>query len=133
MELRLRFPLGAGGPLGRASELAARHPSYRVEGAADGARVSVLLDLPADWRLLDELSSLLRGEEVSYTADGAPVSGEELFGGLRCFLRKQRSGKTAREWCTPSSLGDRQLFPCRQIRIYAVSYTHLTLPTTPYV
>ncbi len=124
MELRLRFPLGAGGPLGRASELAARHPSYRVEGAADGARVSVLLDLPADWRLLDELSSLLRGEEVSYTADGAPVSGEELFGGLRCFLRKQRSGKTAREWCTPSSLGDRQLFPCRQIRIY--DNDHLT-------
>lgn len=120
----MRFPLGASGPLGCASEIAARHPSYRVEGGGDGARVSVRLELPGDWRLLDDFSTLLRGEEVSYAADGTPVPGEELLRGLRCFLRKQRSGKTAREWCTPASLGDRQLFPCRQIRVY--DNDHLT-------
>ncbi|WP_219973839.1 ATP-binding protein [Rubrobacter xylanophilus] len=124
MELQVRFPLGANGPLGRASALAARHPSYRVEGAEGGVRVSVRLELPGDWRLLDDFSTLLRGEEVSYAADGTAVSAEELFGGLRCFLRKQRAGRTAREWCTPASLGDRQLFPCRQIRVY--DNDHLT-------
>jgi len=119
MKVHVSFPLGSEGTLGRAAATAARHPSYRVEGVNGTARASVDLDLPSDWRPLDELSGLLRGEnEAEYTADGAPIPGEELFGGLRCFFRKQRSGKSAREWCTPSSLEDKQLFSCRQIRIY---------------
>jgi len=105
--------------------VASRHPSYRVEGANGSARVSVELDLPADWRLVDDFSGLLRGEgEAGYAADGTPLSGEELFAGLRCFLRKQRSGTPAREWCTPLSLSDKQLFPCKQIRVY--DNDHLT-------
>jgi transitional endoplasmic reticulum ATPase len=83
------------------------------------------LDLPADWRPLDELSVLLRGERgAEYVADGVAVSGEELFDGLRCFLRKGRSGKTAAEWCTPRNLADKQLFACKQIRVY--DNDHLT-------
>jgi transitional endoplasmic reticulum ATPase len=39
-------------------------------------------------------------------------------------LRKQRSGTPAREWCTPRSLSDKQLFPCKQIRVY--DNDHLT-------
>src|SRR5919199_1393441 len=119
MKVRVGFPLGSEGPLGRAAAVAAHHPSYRVEGANGSARVSVELDLPDDWRLLDDFSGLLRGEgRAEYAADGAAVSGEELFGGLRCFLRKQRSGTPAREWCTPSKLADKQLFPCKQIHVY---------------
>ena len=113
------------GHLGRAAAVAARHPSYRVEGANGSAGVWVDLDLPADWRLVDDFSVLLRGERgAEYEADGTPLSGEELFGGLRCFLRKQRSGTPAREWCTPGSLSDKQLFPCKQIRVY--DNDHLT-------
>ena len=119
MKVRVGFPLGSEGPLGRAAAVAAHHPSYRVEGANGSTRVSVELDLPDDWRLLDDFSGLLRGEgRAEYAADGVAVSGEELFGGLRCFLRKQRSGTPAREWCTPSKLADKQLFPCKQIHVY---------------
>src|ERR687885_45877 len=125
MNLTVGFPLRSEGHLGRAVALASRHPSYHVEGVNGRARVSVDLDLPSDWRLLDDFSGLLRGEgEAEYAADGAPLSADELFGGLRCFLRKQRSGKAAREWCTPASLADKQLFPCRQIRVY--DNDHLT-------
>jgi transitional endoplasmic reticulum ATPase len=117
--------LSSEGHLGRAAAVAARHPSYRVEGANGSAGVWVDLDLPADWRLVDDFSVLLRGERgAEYEADGTPLSGEELFGGLRCFLRKQRSGTPAREWCTPGSLSDKQLFPCKQIRVY--DNDHLT-------
>src|ERR671915_1215680 len=125
MKVRVGFPLGSDGPLGRAAAVAAGHHSYRVEGVNGSARVSVELNLPDDWRLLDDFSGLLRGEErVEYAADGAALSGEELFGGLRCFLRKQRSGTPAREWCTPSKLADKQLFPCKQIHVY--DNDHLT-------
>ncbi|HEY0127733.1 MAG TPA: AAA family ATPase, partial [Rubrobacteraceae bacterium] len=77
------------------------------------------------WRLLDDFSGLLRGEgRAEYAADGAALSGEELFDGLRCFLRKQRSGASARDWCTPGKLADKQLFPCKQIHLY--DNDHLT-------
>jgi transitional endoplasmic reticulum ATPase len=125
MLLEISFPLGADGPLGRAATVASRHPSYRVEGANGSGRARLRLDLPADWRPLDELSVLLRGERgAEYVAGGVPVSGEELFEGLRCFLRKGRSGKTAAEWCTPRNLADKQLFACKQIRVY--DNEHLT-------
>ncbi|HET7478167.1 MAG TPA: AAA family ATPase [Rubrobacteraceae bacterium] len=121
----MSFPLIPDGPLGRAASIASRHPSYRVEGANGTARVNLGLDLPADWRPLDDLSNLLRGEKrVDYTADGVALSGEELFDGLRCFLRKQRSGASSREWCTPKSLEGKQLFPCKQIHVY--DNDHLT-------
>src|SRR5918992_191392 len=125
MKVSVGFPLGTDGPLGRAAAAATRHPSYRVEGVNGSARVSVELDLPDDWRLLDDFSSLLRGEEgAEYAANGASVSGDELFEGLRCFLRKQRSGASARDWCTPARLADKQLFPCKQIHLY--DNDHLT-------
>ncbi len=125
MKLRVGFPLGSDGPLGRAAAAAAGHPSYAVEGADGAARVSVVLELPDDWRLLDDLSGLLREEErAEYAADGEEIPGEELFRGLRCFLRKQRSGTPAREWCTPGKLADKQLFPCKQIHVY--DNDHLT-------
>ena len=125
MKVRIDFPLSSEGALGRASGAAARHPSYGVEADNGSARVAVELDLPSDWRLLDDFSGLLRGErEARYAADGAAVSGDELFGGLRCFLRKQRSGAASRDWCTPEKLADKQLFPCRQIRLY--DNDHLT-------
>src|SRR5215212_1591497 len=125
MLVRVGFPLRPEGHLGRAAALASGHPSYHVEGANGTGRVCVDLDLPSDWRLLDNFSGLLRGEgDAEYAADGASLSAEELFGGLRCFLRKQRSGRAAREWCTPPSLADKQLFPCRQIRVY--DNDHLT-------
>ncbi len=115
----MRFPLSSEGPLGRAASVAARHPSYRIEGENGTAKVEVELDLPEDWRPLDDLRELLRGDrESEYTADGVALSGEELFGGLGCFLRKQRRGVSAREWCTPKKLGGKQLFPCKQIRVY---------------
>src|SRR3712207_9170085 len=96
MKVRVGFPLGSDGPLGRAAAAADGHPSYRVEGTNGSARVSVELNLPDDWRLLDDFSGLLRGEgRAEYAADGASISGEELFDGLRCFLRKQRSGTPA--------------------------------------
>jgi transitional endoplasmic reticulum ATPase len=125
MKVRVGFPLSPDGPLGRAAAVAASHPSYRVEGVNGSARVSVELNLPDDWRLLDDFSGLLRGERrAEYAADGTVLPGEELFGGLRCFLRKQRSGTPAREWCTPSKLADKQLFPCKQIHVY--DNDHLT-------
>src|ERR687890_986197 len=125
MLVRVGFPLRSEGHLGRAAALASGHPSYHVEGANGTGRVCVDLDLPSDWWLLDNFSGLLRGEgDAEYATGGASLSADELFGGLRCFLRKQRSGKAAREWCTPLSLADKQLFPCRQIRIY--DNDHLT-------
>lgn len=118
-KVQVSFPLGSGGLLGRATTVAARHPTYRVEGQNGAARVAVDLELPEDWRPLEEFSVLLRGERrAEYAADGVAISGEELFAGLRCFLRKQRSGTPAREWCTPRSLEGKQLFPCRQIHVY---------------
>ncbi len=125
MHLRVGFPLRSEGHLGRAAALASRHSSYHVGGANGTARVSVELDLPSDWRLLDNFSGLLRGEnDAEYAVEGTSLSAEELFVGLRCFLRKQRSGAAAREWCTPGSLDGKQLFPCRQIRVY--DNDHLT-------
>ena len=125
MKVRVNFPLASEGRLERAATAASGHASYRVSGVNGEARVSVELDLPADWRIVDDFSGLLRGEGgAEYAADGTPLSGEELFGGLRCFLRKQRSGTPAREWCTPGSLSDKQLFPCKQIRVF--DNDHLT-------
>jgi transitional endoplasmic reticulum ATPase len=125
MHLRVDFPLRSEGHLGRAAALASRHPSYHVEGVNGTAKISVDLDLPSDWRLLDDFSGLLRGErDAEYSTEGNPISADELFGGLRCFLRKQRSGTAAKEWCTPDSLAGKQLFPCRQIRVY--DNDHLT-------
>jgi transitional endoplasmic reticulum ATPase len=125
MKVRVDFPLASEGHLGRAAAAAAGHASYGVSGSNGRARASVELDLPDDWRLLDDFSGLLRGEkEAGYAADGKPISGEELFAGMRCFLRKQRSGTTARDWCTPKHLEDKQLFPCRQIHLY--DNDHLT-------
>ncbi len=115
----MRFPLSSEGPLGRASSVAARHPSYRIEGENGTAKVAVELELPEDWRPLDDLRTLLRGErESEYAADGVTLSGEELFRGLGCFLRKQRRGVSERDWCTPEKLGSKQLFPCKQIHVY---------------
>src|SRR5918992_1097084 len=95
MHVRVGFPLRSEGHLGRAVALASRHPSYRVEGVNGSARVCVDLDLPSDWRLLDDFSGLLRGEvDTEYAADGASLS------------------------------ADKQLFPCRQIRVY--DNDHLT-------
>ena len=125
MNLRVDFPLGSEGHLGRAAALASRHPTYHVEGVNGTARVSVDLDLPSDWKLLDDFSGLLRGEgDAEYATEGNLISADELYGGLRCFLRKQRSGVAAKEWCTPDSLAGKQLFPCRQIRVY--DNDHLT-------
>lgn len=119
VRVRMRFPLSLEGALGRATSVAARHPSYRIEDENGAARVAVELKLPEEWLSLDELRTLLRGErEAEYAADGASLSGEELFGGLGCFLRKQRGGTSAREWCTPGKLADKQLFPCKQIHVY---------------
>src|SRR4028119_485811 len=125
MKVRVDFPLASEGHLGRAAAAAAGHASYGVSGSNSLARASVELDLPDDWRLLDDFSGLLRGEkEAGYAANGKPISGEELFAGMRCFLRKQRSGTAARDWCTPKHLEDKQLFPCRQIHLY--DNDHLT-------
>jgi ATPase family associated with various cellular activities (AAA)/AAA+ lid domain len=125
MKVHMSFPLSPDGPLGRAAAVAARHPSYKVEGVNGTARVCIDLDLPADWRPLDDLSVLLRGEkEAEYAADGVALPADELFGGLRCFLRKQRSGTPAKDWCTPRSLADKQLFACKQIHVY--DNDHLT-------
>ena len=115
----MRFPLSSEGPLGRAASVAARLPSYRIEGENGAAKVAVELALPEDWRPLDDLGTLLRGERgAEYVADGVALGGEELFGGLGCFLRKQRRGMSARDWCTPKKLDGKQLFPCKQIRVY---------------
>ena len=115
----MRFPLSSEGPLERAASVAARLPSYRIEGENGTAKVTVELDLPEDWRPLDDLGSLLRGErEAEYAADGVALGGEELFRGLGCFLRKQRRGTSARDWCTPKKLEGKQIFPCKQIRVY---------------
>ena len=125
MKLQIGFPLASEGPLGRAGAAAARHPSYTVEGVNGTARVGVNLDLPSDWRLLDDFAVLLRGEKTAeYVMDGALVPAAELFNGLRCFIRKQRTGKAAKDWCTPGSLADKQLFPCKQIHVY--DNDHLT-------
>ncbi|MDX6379866.1 MAG: hypothetical protein QOI57_890, partial [Rubrobacteraceae bacterium] len=61
----MRFPLSSEGPLGRAASVAARHPSYRIEGENGTARVAIELELPEDWRPLDDLWVLLRGEQES--------------------------------------------------------------------
>ena len=119
----MRFPLSSEGSLARAASVAAPHPSYRIEGpngASGGTpKVVVELVLPEDWRSLDDLRTLLRGErETEYAVDDIAVSGDELFAGLGCFLRKQHRGTPAREWCTPKKLGDKQIFPCKQIRVY---------------
>jgi transitional endoplasmic reticulum ATPase len=125
MKVRVGFPLGSDSPLRRAAAVAASHPSYKLEGANGSARVSVLLNLPDDWQLLNDFSGLLRGERrAEYAVDGEEISEEGLFGGLRCFLRKQRSGTPARDWCTPRKLADKQLFPCKQIHVY--DNDHLT-------
>ncbi|MBA2692662.1 MAG: AAA family ATPase [Rubrobacter sp.] len=123
MNLQLSFPLASNGPLGRAASVASSHPSYEVDGS--GGNVSVSLELPKDWRSADELSSLLRSERLaSFVVNGEEVPHGELAGGIRCFFRKQRSGKAAKDWCTPRNIEDRQLFPCRQIRVY--DNDHLT-------
>ena len=115
----MRFPLSPKGALARAASVAARHPSYRIEGENGAARVAVELKLPEEWRPLCDLQTLLRGERsAEYAADGIALSGDELFEGLGCFLRKQRRGTPAREWCTPKRLAGKQLFPCKQIRVY---------------
>jgi hypothetical protein len=62
MKVKVAFPLASEGHLGRAAAAAAGHASYGVSGANGRARVSVELDLPDDWRLLDDFSGLLRGE-----------------------------------------------------------------------
>ncbi len=119
----MRFPFASEGALERAASVAARHPSYRIEGS-NGAvgvipKVAVELELPDEWRPLDDLRVLLRGErDAEYAADGVALSGEELFAGLGCFLRKQRRDRTALEWCTPKKLAGKQLFSCKQIRVY---------------
>ncbi|WP_205544073.1 ATP-binding protein [Rubrobacter indicoceani] len=121
----ISFPLAPDGPLGKAASLAAEHPSYHVVGENGTSLVGVSLDPAADWRVLEELSPLLRGESrATFRLGGEPVSREELFGGLRCFFRKQRSGKGAKNWCTPKNMASRQLFPCRQVRVY--DNDHLT-------
>ena len=115
----MKFPLRSDGALAKAASVAARHPSYRIEGENGSARVGVELTLPDEWRPVDELRGYLRGEgQAEYAADGVVVGAEELFGGLSCFMRKQRSGTPAREWCTPQQLSGKQLFSCRQIRVY---------------
>jgi transitional endoplasmic reticulum ATPase len=119
VRVQMIFPLSSEGPLGRAASVAARLPSYRIEGENGRAKVAVELELPEDWRPVDDLGTLLRGErEAEYAADGVALDGEELFGGLGCFLRKQRRGTSARDWCTPKKLQGKQIFPCKQIRIY---------------
>lgn len=111
------------GVLGRAASVASRHPSYRVEGVNGTARAMVNLDLPSDWRSLEDFSRLLRTEKsAEYLADGAPVEGDELFAGLKCFFRKQRSDASSKDWCTPRSLEGRQLFPCKQVHVYDNDY-----------
>ena len=115
----MRFPLSSKGALGRAASVVARHPSYRIEDENGAAKVAIELKLPEEWRPLYDLRTLLRGERsAEYAVDGVALSGDELFGGLGCFLRKQRRGTPAREWCTPRKLAGKQLFPCKQIRVY---------------
>ena len=119
----MRFPLNTEGVLGRAASIAARYPSYRIEGengtTGGSPKASVELVLPEDWGPLDDLRTLLQGErEAEYAVDGVVLSADALFGGLGCFLRKQRRGRSAREWCTPKKLGSKQIFPCKQIRVY---------------
>jgi transitional endoplasmic reticulum ATPase len=119
VRVRMSFPLSPEGALRQAASVAARHPSYRIEGENGAARVAVELKLPEEWRSLDDLRALLRGEHsAEYAADGIALSGDELFGGLGCFLRKQRRGTPTREWCTPKKLDGKQLFPCKQIHVY---------------
>jgi transitional endoplasmic reticulum ATPase len=127
VRIGMKFPLSAEGVLGRAASIAARHPSYRIvggNGASEGAAKAIVeLELPEEWLALDDLRMLLQGErEAEYEADGVSLSPNALFGGLGCFLRKQRRGTSAREWCTPKKLGDKQLFPCKQIRLYDNDY-----------
>jgi len=123
VRVRMRFPLSTEGVLGRAASIAARYPSYRIEGengtTGGSPKASVELVLPEDWGPLDDLRTLLQGErEAEYAVDGVVLSADALFGGLGCFLRKQRRGRSAREWCTPKKLGSKQIFPCKQIRVY---------------
>lgn len=121
----ISFPLASDGPLGRAAQLAAAHSTYRIEGENGTSLVNVSLDPRVDWKTLEDLSPLLRGERrATFRLGGDPVSREELFGGLRCYIRKQRSGKSAKDWCSPKSASGRQLFPCKQVRVY--DNDHLT-------
>src|SRR5918999_405128 len=69
MLVRVGFPLRSEGHLGRAAALASGHPSYHVEGANGTGRVCVDLDLPSDWRLLDDFSGLLRSEGDAFEVD----------------------------------------------------------------
>ena len=72
--------MSSNGLLGRAAAVAARHSSYRVEGRDGAARAVVDLNLPSDWRSLEEFSGLLAGEKkAEYAVDGASISGKELF------------------------------------------------------
>ncbi len=121
--MQVSFRLKSEGVLGRAASVASRHPSYRVEGANGTARAMVDLDLPSDWRPLEDFSRLLRTEKsAEYLADGGPIEGDELFAGLKCFFRKQRSDASSKDWCTPRSLEGRQLFPCKQVHVYDNDY-----------
>ena len=83
MKVAVGFPLSSDGPLGRASAVAAGHPSYRVEGVNGSARVSVELALPVSWQLLDAFSGLLRGEgRAEYVANGTAI-GPVFLAGIR--------------------------------------------------
>jgi transitional endoplasmic reticulum ATPase len=119
MKVEITFPLSPVGVLRKAAAIASRHSSYRISGRNGDARAAVELELPDDWREYDRLRRLLRSESsVEYAADGEPVPAEELADGLRCFLRKQRSGTEQKDWCTPPFLNDRQIFPCKKIHVY---------------
>ncbi|MDN5696653.1 MAG: AAA family ATPase [Rubrobacter sp.] len=120
MRVQIRFPLRSEGPSRRAASLAAESSTYRsyASNVSGSPEASVELDLPEGWRKLDSLMHLLRGEAAGYAIDGEEVPAGELREGLRCFFRKQRSGASAGQWCTPKSLEGKQLFGCRQIHVY---------------
>ncbi len=123
LKVKVKFPLRPEGPLRKAAVLAAKHPSYRSEPVNGTAKASVELELPEVWQDLDRIMEFLRAEpEAEYEADGVAVAAGDLSEGLRCFFRKQRSGTAAKEWCTPRQLSDKQLFPCKQIRVYDNEY-----------
>ena len=120
MRVQIRFPIRADGPSRKAATLAAESPTYRSY-ASEGSgspEAFVDLELPEAWRELQSLMDLLRGEAAGYAVEGEEVPAAELREGLRCFFRKQRSGSTQSEWCTPKTLEGKQLFGCRQIHVY---------------
>lgn len=120
MIVQIRFPIRSEGPSRRAASLAAESSTYLSysSAASGGPEACVELDLPEGWRRLESLMRLLRGEAAAYAIDGEDVPASELREGLRCFFRKQRSGASVGEWCTPKSLEGRQMFGCRQIHVY---------------